>query len=284
MWGQVLQGGMALAGAIGGGKGSKSSSGTPKFVKRQLKKGYAGLNEAVARSPTEAIAGLNADQTRGFDMVRGNIGLGAGSIQEALDKFRSASGGVTPEGISKFMNPYTTEVIDASVGDIERARGRAMLGINAEAEAAKAFGGDREAVLKALTAEDFNRNIASTSSGLRFNGWNSAVDSAFRDNASSVGAAGGLLNAVDSQRKAAYGDAAAVTGVGNVIRDYDQSLLDYPLKVAQMQIDAAGTGMGVTPNQRTGGGISGAMAGLAGGAQTGSQVFDVLKGIFGGGG
>lgn len=280
MWGQIAQGVGALAGGIGGSKGQKSG-GMPKFVKKQFKRGYAGLNDAAARAPTEAIAGLNADQNAGFNMIRSNIGLGAGSIQEALDKYRAASGGVGADQINKFMNPYTSSVIDAGVADIERARAREMLSINAQSEAAGAFGGDRDVVARALAGEQYGRQINDLVSGLRFSGWNSAVDSAFRNNAATTAGAGGMLNAVNAQRDAAYGDAAAQIGVGDTIRDYDQSLLDYPLKMAMMQINAAGAGSGASRSTTTGGGVSGAMSGIVGGANTGGQIYDVLKGIFG---
>lgn len=269
MWGQLA--GAAL-GAIGGSK-SQSSGGTPRYVSKQLKRGYAGLNAAADRPASAAIAPLNADQTRGLDMVRGNVGLGAGTIQEAIDRYRSAGAGVTPDSIERFMNPFVSEVIDPAVSDIERSRDRALLGINAQAEAAGAFGGDREAVAKALAAEDYNRNIASTVGGLRFGGWNSALDAAFRDNAVVQSGATGLIDAVGRQRGNAYQDAAALIGAGDTVRAYDQSLLDYPLKMAQMQIDAGAAGAGASRPQSSGGGVSGAIAGAGGGYDLFSQLF-----------
>jgi hypothetical protein len=273
MWGQLIGAGL---GALGGSKGQKGGGGTPKYVKRQIKRGMTAVNDATARPVGEAISPLNADQNRAFDMIRGNVGLGAGDVQSAIDTARRASGGVTAGDISQFYNPYEDTVVGNTIRDITRARDMNLLQIGNDAEAAKAFGGDREAVAKALASEDFNRNLATTVGGLRFGGYNSALDAAFRNNATLLAGSQGLLDAVGAQRGNAYQDAGAVLGVGDTVRSYDQSLLDYPLKMAQMQLDAGTAAMGATrQGATTGGGISGAMAGAAGG-------YDLFGKLFGG--
>lgn len=269
MWGQIA--GAAL-GAIGGGKKKGGGGGTPKFIGRQIKRGF---NDVNAASAAHTIGPQNADQLAAQDMIRSNVGLGAGNIQEAVDMARRAGNGVQPGDISKFYNPYEDQVIGSAVGDLERSRDMNLLNINAQAEAAGAFGGDREAVAKALASEDYNRNIASTVSGLRFSGYNSALDAAFRNNDAALSGSRGLLDATTEMRRAAYGDAAALGASGDAQFGYNQSLLDHDLNMAQLRLGAGTSALGASrPGASTGGGISGAMSGAAGG-------FDLFGDLFG---
>lgn len=274
-WVQI---GGAAIGAISGSKGSKSSGGTPKFIRKQMKRGFGNLNAATSRPVGEAIAPQNADQLRAMDMVRGNIGLGSADIKSALDMARRAGGGVTSADIKSFFNPYEDAVVGSAVSDLTRSRDMNLLGINAQAEAAKAFGGDREAVAKALASEDYNRRIADTVGNLRYSGYAAATDSAFRNNEVLQRGSANLLDAVGAQRGAAGEDAAALGTVGDTQYAYDQSLLDYPLKMAMMEIEAAQGGGGMqAPTGGGGGGVSGAIAGAMGGLQFGQTIGGLFK-------
>ena len=78
-------------------------------------------------------------------------------------------------GIQTYMNPYTDSVINASMGDLERQRQMQMNQMGAQASAAGAFGGSREGVAQALTNEGFARQGGLLSSGLRQQGFNTAL-------------------------------------------------------------------------------------------------------------
>lgn len=276
-WVQVGGAAIGAVGGIMGGKGSKSG-GTPKFIRKQMKRGYGALNAATGRPVGEAIAPQNADQLRAMDMVRGNIGLGAGDINTALTQARRASGGVTGSDIAGFFNPYEDAVVGSAVSDLSRSRDMNLLNINAQAESAKAFGGDREAVAKALASEDYNRRIADTVAQLRAGGYQFATDSAFRNNEALQRGSGNLLDAVGAQREAAGADAAGLAAVGDTQFAYDQNLLDYPLKMAQLQIEAAQGGGGMQGPQSTGGNpVAGGIAGAMGGLQFGQTIGGIFR-------
>jgi len=271
MWGQLVGAGL---GAIGGAKGGGKSGGTPKFVKRQIKQGYGNLNAATSRSAAEAIAPQNADQLAGMDMVRAGAGTGMGNIGFASDMARRAAGGVTQADIQGFYNPYEDQVIGNAMNDLSRQRGINMMQINSQAEAAKAFGGDRAEVAKSLASDEWTRRMAEMVGGLRFGGYNSAMDAAFRNNGAMLAGAGGLLDAANQERQAVYGDAMMRQGVGDTQYAYDQGLLDHPLKMAQLQVDAGVAGLGAQrPTSSGGGGISGAMGGALGGFDTFGKLF-----------
>jgi hypothetical protein len=76
--------------------------------------------------------------------------------------------------VQKYMNPYQTDVINASMGDIERQRQQQQLRDRAAAVQAKAFGGSRQGVAEALTNEAFDRTAANTVANLRNQGFTQA--------------------------------------------------------------------------------------------------------------
>ena len=76
--------------------------------------------------------------------------------------------------VQTYMNPYQQEVIDASMGDIERQRQQQQLRDRAAAVQAKAFGGSRQGVAEALTNEAFSRTAANTAAQLRSQGFTQA--------------------------------------------------------------------------------------------------------------
>lgn len=83
--------------------------------------------------------------------------------------------------ISQYMNPYTQQVIETSMADLERQRQMQMGDIGAQASRAGAFGGSREAVARALTNEAFARQGGQLSAGLRQQGFESAQQRALQD-------------------------------------------------------------------------------------------------------
>jgi hypothetical protein len=91
--------------------------------------------------------------------------------------------GMTPFGaadIQQFFNPYEEQVVQGALGDIERSRLMQDVADRARARQAGAFGGSRQAVQAALTNEAALRQAATTASGLRQTGFNTAADLGFR--------------------------------------------------------------------------------------------------------
>ena len=83
--------------------------------------------------------------------------------------------------ISQYMNPYTQQVIDVSMADLERQRQMQQnLGAQ-QASAAGAFGGSRQGVAEALTNEAYLRQGGQLAAGLRQQGFESAQNRALQD-------------------------------------------------------------------------------------------------------
>lgn len=99
---------------------------------------------------------------------------------------------VTPQtaagGIGTYMNPYTQQVIDTTMQDIERQRQMAANQLGAQAQAAGAFGGSRQGVAEALTNEGYARQAAQTAANLRQQGFQTALGASQTDVANQLAA------------------------------------------------------------------------------------------------
>lgn len=69
--------------------------------------------------------------------------------------------------VQKYMNPYEQQVIQGTLGDIERARQGQISAEGARATAAKAFGGSRQGVTRSLVDEAALRNATNAVAQLR---------------------------------------------------------------------------------------------------------------------
>ena len=131
--------GLTAAKALGGGGTTSTSSSS---VDPDVKAAYLrNLEEARATA-----AGLGPKQFAAFPEY--NLGM-----------------------VQKYMNPYEQEVIQGTLGDIERARQGQISAEGAAATAAKAFGGTRQAVTRSLVDEAALRNATNAVAQLRQTGF-----------------------------------------------------------------------------------------------------------------
>lgn len=96
-------------------------------------------------------------------------------FQQSSNLFNQAAAG---PNIGQFYNPYTTEVIDQSMADLERQRLAQINATGAAASRAGAFGGSRHGVAEAQTNLGFGQQGAQMASGLRQQGFNTALQAA----------------------------------------------------------------------------------------------------------
>ncbi len=96
-------------------------------------------------------------------------------FQQSSNLFNQAAAG---PNIGQFYNPYTTDVIDQSMADLERQRLAQINATGAAASRAGAFGGSRHGVAEAQTNLGFGQQGAQMASGLRQQGFNTALQAA----------------------------------------------------------------------------------------------------------
>ena len=133
-----------------------------------------GLQQAM--QGTQAAMGYQPQQVQtswGYDPERVQTEWGYDPERVAAER---AAG-----GISTYMNPYTQQVIDTSMADLERQRQMQQNQLGAQATAANAFGGSRQGIAEAATNEAFARQGGQLAANLRNQGFTTALGAAQTD-------------------------------------------------------------------------------------------------------
>ena len=137
--------------------------------------GYAPMSVTGESAGPAALAGSQGYKAAQFAGVGAGpaaqfAGVGAGPAAQ----FAGAQANMA--GIGNYMNPYTSQVIDASLADLEQARQAAGQQIGQQATAAKAFGGSRHGVSEALSNARFGEQAGKTIAQLRAQGFDTAAN------------------------------------------------------------------------------------------------------------
>lgn len=123
------------------------------------------------------------------DQTKGAFGQALGTYGDIAQGGALARTDLTP-----YMNPFTKNVVDTTMGELGRQQGLDRLNIANEAQAQNAFGGDRFAIENAESARNWNQQKANTASQLYNTGFNTATDNAKFDIGAEANAAGALGN------------------------------------------------------------------------------------------
>ena len=119
-------------------------------------------------------------------------------FQQSSNAYAQALQGTTAAGgmpnISAFQNPYTQQVIDTSMADLERQRLMQQNQLGQQASAARAFGGSRQGIAEAETNRAFAEQGGQLAAQLRQQGFNTALGAAQNQQGQQLAAAGQLGN------------------------------------------------------------------------------------------
>jgi hypothetical protein len=216
MLGTIISGIGALAGAKSAFGGGSSGGGatTTQSVDPAMMRIYNDVyntGRTLANQPyipyTGArVAGFNPDQLQGFDATRNMFGQSMGyDPRSALNNLANMSTpsvspftgtgntinrndirNVTPQSflntnLQSYQNPYTQQVIDTTLADLDRSRQMAVSRNQDSAIGAGAFGGSRSGVLEAETNRAFADQAARTAANLRQGGFDRATSLAGQD-------------------------------------------------------------------------------------------------------
>jgi hypothetical protein len=256
---------------------------------------YDASNAAANRTSAEAVAGFNPAQQAAFDAVQANQGMGLTDMDENIARGRSLTGdvGYSDVDLSKYQNPFTRDVIDAALADLNTYRGRNNAQIASEAEAAGAWGGDRALVAQSLNNESIDRAAASTIAQLRSQGFNTSAglaqnDASMRNNFA-LGNRGLQLTGnaqlqamIEARRAASSSDASNLLAVGNQQQGQTQAEMDWAIQRAKLMGDIAsqsgGGGTSTTQNYgATPDKWASTIQGLNTGLQFGRSIYDAFK-------
>jgi hypothetical protein len=182
------------------------------------------INEANPYQQAQDVAGRVANYESGYNPAELNLtGPQANSYNNVLQALRSsqygnANAGLTgPQGyttgrsfqdrVQDFMNPYTDQVVNSALKDINRARQMADLSTMGGAAKSGAFGGSREALMRAENTRNALDQAASTAGQLRSQGFNTAANLAQQEELQRLG-----LTAADLQNVRGYQSAGNLQG------------------------------------------------------------------------
>lgn len=294
-------------------KGGGSTQATSTTVDPQIKQTYLGnLNyatEVANKLPAQQFAGFTPTYQAGEQAVTAAAqgGLGTQNLNTAAD-LTAALGAYSPQAvqaaqlnpanISQYMNPYTQQVVDTTMADMERARQQAIGQINQQATAAKAFGGSRQAVAQDLTNQQYGQQLASTLANLRSQGYTQAANMlaqnvANQQQANLANQAAGLSGAQfrlgaaqqlgalgGAQQAGQYQAGQALMGLGSAQQQLAQQQLDATRNLPLQQLQTIQSALGLNPAnlgmtqtsplyQNTG---ASALGGALGGAYLGNMI------------
>jgi hypothetical protein len=136
-------------------------------------------NQTSAFNGAANLGGLNQGLTDAMSSTRGLMNYNPQNV---------TAGQLANTDLRTYMNPYTDEVIDRSLSDLERGRQGAISNTQGQATAAGAFGGSRHGVVDSLIGREFADSAGSLAANLRNAGWNQALGSAQFDIGNRLGA------------------------------------------------------------------------------------------------
>lgn len=154
-------------------------------------------------------------------LYQNQIQTAANSIQGIL-----GSNPLSTENLQQFMNPFQTDVIDASIAQNERARQIAQNQTNMQNTAGAAFGGSRSGVANALTNEAYDRNNQSNIANLNAANFSQAQTAALNNAGLQLNAAGQLVNTAGAGYNQAYSQGGLLANVGDVQQQQEQAGLN----------------------------------------------------------
>lgn len=118
------------------------------------------------------------------------------------------------QGMQQFMNPYTDQVVNQSLKDLDRARIMSNQNISSSAAKAGAFGGSREALMRSENNRNFLDRAGALSGQLRQQGFQTASQLAQDENLKRLG-----LSASDLQNTRGFQSAGNLQGQNLTARD-----------------------------------------------------------------
>lgn len=147
--------------------------------------GNAGYDAVTAANLNRgAVRDINAERIAADKISGANVtseALGQIAPQARANVRDITAGSFLNQNMQQYMNPYTQQVVDTSLQDLERSRQLAQQQGAAQAVKAKAFGGSRQGVAEAETNRAYADQAARTAAGLRSQGFDTASQLAQAD-------------------------------------------------------------------------------------------------------
>lgn len=263
------------------------------FIKEALSRNINAATQ-VASLPYQPysgprVAGFRPAEQQAFDITQQAVTnrVGAPELAQATQVAQQAAM-FNPQqfqqNVQGFMNPYQSQVVDATMARLAQARAERDAATKAQLAASKAFGNERRGVYEAQLAGEQDRTAAETLANLYSQGYGQAAQMAQALPGQQLAGAAALAGYGNQALQQEQARAAMLQGVGTTQRGLAQQNLDvayqdflaqrgYPveqLKILQSGLSGlpavtSSTGTTTTPGSGflgTASGVAGVLGGL----------------------
>ena len=237
-----MSGALGAIGAIGSvaslfGKGG-SDKGTSTYAidpeaqarfKDIYNKGLGLYNTPFQPYTGQAIAGFTPDQLFVQNQARGMLGDSFGfDPRQGLNELASQDApSLLSMDLNAYQNPYTEQVIDNTIGDLDRARKIQLQSDQDAAIGQGAFGGSRSAIIESETNKRFADAVGDISERLRSNSFDRATNLASMDMGRDMQNRSFQANLLGNQLADQYRTLGLLSGIGNQQQALNQAGLDF---------------------------------------------------------
>lgn len=191
-------------------------------VINQATAAQSGYNPATAKT----IADFSPMQQQAFQTVAGNQGAWQPGVTEGAGMVSASGQPISAADISQFFNPYQTDVINATMGQIADSDAMARRAYTGNAVAQGAIGGSGYGIGRAVLEREQGKNRNATLAGLNNQGWNTALAAAQADKARGLQAGQAAANIGQMTSNLGYQDAAQLAAAGNQQQAQQQAIND----------------------------------------------------------
>lgn len=174
----------------------------------------------------QEIADFTTEQERAFDLTSDVVGQTQAFATPAAQFAGLAGLGTTDADISRFMNPYASQVIDIAERERRRAADQEKQELDAQSVAAGAFGGSRQGILEAERRRNLEQGIADIRTAGLGQAFKQAVEQAQAQQESRLGAARSLTELAQVAPRGTADELARLEAVGAARRGQSQAELD----------------------------------------------------------
>ncbi|HEX2725568.1 MAG TPA: hypothetical protein VHN20_07090 [Beijerinckiaceae bacterium] len=190
------------------------------------------------------VAPLSRDQQTAFSMAR-DVARIAGRQGPTLTRTPQAvAAQLTARDIAAFSNPYEDQVVQTTLGDMQRQHGENLTAARARMAAGGAFGGSRQAIMESQMERNFDDTAARTVADLRRQGFDTAANlgmgnvqlrqqAAMLNPALTLQAAALRNNLANDQQTRRLQAAMNLSGMGGLQQNLAQRQIDVPWTVLE---------------------------------------------------
>lgn len=206
-----------------------------------------GRSEDVSNAPYSAYTGeltapLSATQQQGITATKNAVGVETPYYNTAADYYTTA-GTPTYSTVDKYLNPYTKDVVDATMADVRQQDKIAQSDLLGNAAAQGALGTSRSGIAQAQLAKNQGINNDLLISGLYNTGYNTALGAAEKGSTQALNTGIGYQNLGTAASNTGLASAKALMDAGYTeqttqnaadVANYDQWLQkqQYPFETA----------------------------------------------------